>query len=142
MMIDSPIKKEFGGGKDSFSMGKRVKKKQPATVGNESTKKQLQGQINSQVASTMSKITPLRVIVATIMLGVFGYFYISHVFYMQQLHSEVMQLRTQYEQVKIDHLNAQLSFERLTGPADIYSRAREMGLVDAGPADRIITPLK
>lgn len=142
MMIDSPIKKEFGGGKDSFSMGKRVRKKQPATVGNESTKKQLQGQINSQVASTMSKITPFRVIVATIMLGVFGYFYISHVFYMQQLHSEVMQLRTQYEQVKIDHLNAQLSFERLTGPADIYSRAKEMGLVDAGPADRIITPLK
>jgi len=141
MMISSPIKKDSGIASETYTMGKRVRKTLSSSGANDSVKRQLQGQINTQVASTISKITPFRVILATVMLGVFGYFYISHVFYMQQLHSEVMQLRSQYEQIKIDHLNAQLSFERLTGPADIYSRAKDMGLVDAGPADRIIIPL-
>jgi hypothetical protein len=140
MMINTPIKTEFGSPKESYTMGKRVKKAPIPTNTNNPEKKLLQSQASSQIASTMSKITPFRVIMATIVLGLFGYLYISHVFYMQQLHSEVMQLRAQYEQVRIDHLNSQLSYERLTGPADVYIRAKEMGLVDAGPADKIITP--
>lgn len=140
MMINTPIKTEFGTAKDSYTMGKRVKKAPANTNENDPVKKLLQGQASAQIASTMSKITPFRVIATTIVLGLCGYLYISHVFYMQQLHSEVIQLRSQYEQVRIDHLNSQLSYERMTGPADIYIRAKEMGLVDAGPADRIITP--
>jgi hypothetical protein len=140
MMINTPIKTEFGTHKELYTMGKRVMKSPGIVNESDSVKKLLQGQASTQIASTMSKITPFRVIATTIVIGLFGYLYISHVFYMQQLHSEVMQLRTQYEQVKIDHLNSQLSYERLTGPADIYIRAKEMGLVDAGPADRIITP--
>lgn len=140
MMIKTTVRPESATQSDSYTMGKRVRQAASTQNGSTQDKKLKTGQDGSQISSTLSKITPFRMIAATILLGVFGYLYISHVFYTQRLHSEVMTLRTQYDQVRIDQLNMQLSYERLTGPSDVYSKAKEMGLVDAGPADKIITP--
>lgn len=85
------------------------------------------------------KITPpFKMVLASLFIGVLGYFYISHVFYTQQLHAEVNQLRTQFEQLRVEHTSTQLTYERMTGPAEVYDRAKSLGLIDGGPADRII----
>jgi len=86
-----------------------------------------------------SKFSPLRIIMFTLALGVFGYLYIAHVFYTQGLLTEVNRLKGFYEEVRLDHSDAKLTFERMTGPAEVYERAKSIGLIDAGPADRIIT---
>lgn len=89
--------------------------------------------------SAKQALSPLRIILFTTLLGVFGYFYISHVFYTQQLLSEVNRLRVSFEEIRLDHTDTKLTFERMTGPAEVYERAKGLGLVDAGPADRIIS---
>jgi hypothetical protein len=84
-------------------------------------------------------ISPWKMIAFTVAVGVFGYLYISHVFYTQSLLTEVNQLRTQFENARIDYSDAKLTYERMTGPAEVYNRARSLGLIDGGPADKILT---
>ena len=121
------------------SMGKRIKK--PLLQEKLNDPKLIPGFTGEDAAlkKAIASITPAKMIVGTLILGVLGYFYISHVFYMQHLHAEVLQLRTQYEQVRLDQHNTQLTYERMTGPADVYQRARQIGLVDGGPADNLLT---
>lgn len=134
MIFRSPAIDNSSSADSGLSMGKRVRKpestgsgKLPVGADELATKKLLEG------------ITPFRIIITMIMLGVLGYLYISHVFYTQQLHAEVTRLRLQNEQVRIDHLNTRLTYERMTGPAEVYQRAKSLGLIDGGPADFIIT---
>jgi hypothetical protein len=89
--------------------------------------------------ATINRVTPWKMIAFTVALGVFGYLYIAHVFYTQRLLTEVNQLRSQFENARIDNTDAKLTFERMTGPAEVYNRARSLGLVDGGPADKILT---
>lgn len=86
----------------------------------------------------LSKVSPWKMIALCLAIGVAGYLYISHVFYTQQLLSEVNQLRTQFDNARIDHTDSKLTYERMTGPAEVYSRAKTIGLYDGGPADKII----
>ncbi len=139
MLVGTPYSPDSGLATKPASMGQRVKK--PLLNGKFSDPKMLPGITSEDAAirKAIASITPFRMIVATLILGVFGFLYISHVFYMQQLHTEVNQLRTQFEQVRIDQLNTQLTYERLTGPAEVYLRSRQLGLIDGGPADRILT---
>ncbi len=100
--------------------------------------------LGSSVPKAVKKETPDskiggKMILLTILMGVLGYLYISHVFYTQKLHAEVNTLRTQFEQTRIDYMNTRLTYERMTGPADVYERAKSIGLVDGGPADLIIS---
>ncbi|MCC5926630.1 MAG: hypothetical protein JJU41_08725 [Bacteroidetes bacterium] len=84
-------------------------------------------------------VSPFKMIAITILIGVLGYIYIAHIFYTQQLLREVNQLRISFENTRVDHTDVQLTYERMTGPSEVYNRAKAIGLVDGGPADRIIT---
>lgn len=139
MLVGTPYTPDSGLTSKPVSMGQRVKK--PLLNGKFKDPKMLSGLTSEDAAirKAIASITPFRMIVTTLILGLFGFLYISHVFYMQQLHTEVNQLRTQFEQVRIDQLNTQLTYERLTGPAEVYQRSRQLGLIDGGPADRILT---
>lgn len=86
-----------------------------------------------------ASVSPMKMIAVTLLIGVMGYMYIAHIFYTQQLLREVTQLRTGFENARVDHTDMQLTYERMTGPAEVYQRARSLGLIDGGPADRIIT---
>lgn len=138
MIAGTPFKLDSDSNSSSANMGKRVK--QPLLGGKFKDPKALPGLSGEEAAlrKAIASITPFRMIAATLLLGVFGYMYISHVFYMQKLHTEVNNLRTEYEQVRIDQHNTQLTYERLTGPSDVYQRARQIGLIDGGPADKIL----
>jgi len=83
-------------------------------------------------------LSPVKMLVVTLLIGVFGYLYIAHIFYTQELLREVNQLRTTYENARVDHTDTRLTYERMTGPADVYRNAKTLGLTDGGPADRII----
>lgn len=138
MMAGTPFNMESDPRSAPKNMGKRVRQPGPgAKFKDPKALSAISGE-DAALRKAMASITPFRMMTAILMLGVFGYLYISHVFYMQQLHTEVSRLRNQYEQVRIDQHNTQLTYERLTGPSDVYHRARQLGLIDGGPADKIL----
>jgi hypothetical protein len=79
-----------------------------------------------------------RLILWSLIIGVLGYGYITHVFSTQQLNSEVNELRRQFENVQANYASQALTYDRMTGPAEVYRRARELGFIDPGPADHVI----
>ncbi|HET6528270.1 MAG TPA: hypothetical protein VFG39_05930 [Balneolaceae bacterium] len=87
---------------------------------------------------SLPKVKPWKVIVGAIALGIFGVLYISHVFATQQLLREVQQLEREYNQARRLNNSYQLKYDRMTGPAQIYEKAKGMGLINGGPAERII----
>ena len=120
------------------SMGKRIKK--PLLQEKLNDPKLIPGITGEDAAlrKFIASVTPAKMIIGSLIIGVLGYFYISHVFYMQRLHAEVLQLRSVHAQVRLDQHNTQLTYERMTGPADVYQRARQIGLIDGGPADNLL----
>lgn len=112
---------------NATTMGRPVKE---ASTGNESP--------NAAESGFFAKVTPFKMVAVSVAIGIFGYLYISHVFYTQQLHAEVNQLQATFNQIRVDHNTTQLTYERMTGPADVYERAKSLGLIDGGPADKII----
>lgn len=85
-----------------------------------------------------AKIKPWKVIVATIALGLLGILYLTHVFTTQQILRDVEQLERQHQKAKRIYLDRKLIYDRLTGPTFIYPKAKSMGFVNGGPADKII----
>lgn len=84
-------------------------------------------------------IKPWKVILFSIAIGALGVLYLSHVFATQELLQEVQQLEQEYKKVKRAHDNYRLTFDRMTGPADIYQKAKQQGFINGGPADKVIT---
>ena len=93
-------------------------------------------QINKQ--SNLPVFTPWKIVLAVFLIGICGIFYISHVFDTQQTLTEVNQLENEYNKALRIYQEKRLTYERLTGPKIIYKKARELGFVNAGPADQII----
>lgn len=112
---------------NATTMGRPVK---PVSSANEG--------LSGAESGFFAKLTPFKMVAFSLLIGIFGYFYISHVFYTQQLHAEVNQLQATFNQIRVDHNTTQLTYERMTGPADVYERAKNFGLIDGGPADKII----
>lgn len=88
--------------------------------------------------SKLPAFTPWKVVLAVFLIGICGIIYISHVFNTQQTLSEVNQLENEYNKALRIYQEKRLAYERLTGPKVIYQKARELGFVNAGPADQII----
>lgn len=88
--------------------------------------------------SSFKQIQPWKVIVGTILIGAAGLLYLTHIFATQQLHQEVQQLEREYNKAKRLHADYRLTYDRMTGPSEIYSRARELGFINGGPADKVI----
>lgn len=88
--------------------------------------------------SKLPAFTPWKIVLAVFLIGICGIIYISHVFNTQQTLTEVNQLEAEYNKALRIYQENRLAYERLTGPKVIYQKARELGFVNAGPADQII----
>lgn len=88
--------------------------------------------------SKLPAFTPWKIVLAVFLIGICGIIYISHVFNTEQTLTEVNQLEAEYNKALRIYQEKRLAYERLTGPKVIYQKARELGFVNAGPADQII----
>lgn len=84
------------------------------------------------------RVPAWKVISASLLAGFLGVVYLDHVFTTQAILREVNQLHREHEKAAILHNDLRFTYERMTGPADVYQRAKSIGLVDGGPADDII----
>lgn len=79
-----------------------------------------------------------KVILYSVIAGVLGAVYLQHVFTTQAILADVNQLRRDHDRAMIRHSDLRFTYQRMTGPADVYIRAKELGMVDGGPADQQI----
>jgi cell division protein FtsL len=87
---------------------------------------------------SIPKPQPGKVFLVVLALGVFGFFYLNHVFSTQQLLKDVQMLEKEYLKAKSIHDEYKLEYDKLVGPSEIYQKAKELGFIDKGPADQII----
>lgn len=88
--------------------------------------------------ATLPVFTPWKVLLASFLIGTCGILYIGHVFSTQHLLMEVNQLESEFNQTKRAYDENRLTFDRMTGPKEIYQNARQEGFVNPGTADRIL----
>jgi len=88
---------------------------------------------------SIPKIAPWKVIMTSILIGVFGLLYLTHVFQTQQLLKEVNKLEHQYDKAKRKHAEYRLIYDRMIGPSEIYEKAKKRGYINGGPAEKVIT---
>lgn len=112
-----PKAAEFGvSGKPPASTGKAVPKKE----------------------NKFSGFAPWKIILATILIGLAGYFYLTHLFTTQEVYQEVRQLEQEHETARRMYEEQRLIYDRMTGPAQIYNRAGELGFIHGGANDPVI----
>jgi hypothetical protein len=136
-MKGNPFKSDSSSTAGADTMGRRVERDFGFQSGGST--KYATPKAATAADSPVKRISPWKMIAFTVALGVGGYLYIAHVFYTQGLLTEVNQLRGHFENARIDQTDAKLTYERMTGPAEVYNRARLLGLIDGGPADKILT---
>lgn len=83
-------------------------------------------------------LKPWKVILSAFVIGSLGVLYLNHVFATQELLREVQQLEQEYNQAKRMNNDYRLDYDRMIGPAEIYDKARAMGLINGGPAEKVI----
>ena len=135
MLVKSPMKK------DKVRPNKR-KKKRTKRKGTQSSKgssgshgKRIK---NKKSRLSFPKVKPWKVIVGVIVAGLLGLIYLKHVFATQELLREVQQLEREYNQAKRLNSNYRLTYDRMIGPAEIYDKAKGMGFINGGPAEKVI----
>lgn len=89
-------------------------------------------------SSRFPTIKPGRVILAAIIIGVFGFTYLTHVFATQKLLQEVQIMEKEYNKARQIHDELKLKYDRMIGPAEIYQKAKQQGFINGGPADKVI----
>lgn len=83
-------------------------------------------------------VAPWKIVLASMLLGIGGYFYISHVFTTQSILREVHVLQNEYDAGLRMYEDRALTYDRMTGPAEVYRRGAELGLIHGGANDPII----
>ncbi len=136
MLVKSPMKKK--GTKQNRRKSAPKKKK---TVQNGSAKSN--GSHGRRVKKDKSNISipsvaPWKVILGIIVMGALGVLYLNHVFATQQLLSEVQQMEQQYNQAQRAHDSYRLQYDRMIGPAEISAKAKDLGFINGGPAEKVI----
>ena len=115
-------------------------RKVPLPEGNPNTRKKgkRKAQIPEATRISLPTVKPGKVILGILILGMCGFFYLSHVFATQALLMEVQQLEAEYNKARSIHDDYKLEYDMLIGPSEIYSKAKELGFIDSGPADKVI----
>lgn len=116
------------GSRSSVAMGFGMSGKPPASAPKVTPKKE----------KGFSRIAPWKIILTTILIGIGGYFYLTHLFATQEIYQEVRQLEQEYETARRVYDERRLMYERMTGPARIYSRAGELGFIHGSAGDTVI----
>ena len=137
MLVKSPMKK------DKVRPNKRKKKKRsnkkskrPSGGSSGSHGKRVKNKNKNRIS--FPKVKPWKVIVSVIALGILGLIYLNHVFATQELLREVQQLEREYNQAKRLNSSYRLTYDRMIGPAEIYDKAKGMGFINGGPAEKVI----
>ena len=94
--------------------------------------------IGQRTGIKLSSFKPAKIIAFTVVVAFLGFIYLTHVFATQKLLGQVHQLQKEYEQSQQVHDDLKLRYNRMTGPVNIYRNARELGFINAGPADQIL----
>lgn len=84
------------------------------------------------------KLKPWKIIVGSIIFAAAGLLYINHVFQTQRLLKEVDHLKQNYVKTRRIYQDRKFTYDRMTGPAEIYYKAKKLGLINGGPADKVI----
>ncbi len=84
------------------------------------------------------RVKPWKIILGAFLVGVLGVLYLNHVFATQQLLDEVQQLEDEYNQARRINSEYRLMYDRMIGPAAIYEKAKELGFINGGPAEKVI----
>ncbi len=134
MIVTSPKHKTGNTG----AKNKRIRKDSPVNFG-------VTGQPNGSSTSSskpknrgLLRIPPWKIIVTTIAIGVAGYFYLTHLFATQAVYDEVQRLEQEHEAAQRIYQDRQLTYDRMTGPVQIYQRAGELGFIHGDAADPTI----
>ncbi|GAB5409995.1 MAG: hypothetical protein BalsKO_23600 [Balneolaceae bacterium] len=134
MMVQSPLKRQ-----ETKPNLRKVPK--PDITPSPSSANKAKANRRAKVAnknSGLPKVKPGKVILATIIIGVFGFAYLTHVFATQKLLQEVQVLEQEYNKARQMHDELKLQYDRMVGPAEIYQKAKEQGFINGGPADKVI----
>lgn len=83
-------------------------------------------------------VSPWKIMLASLVIGVLGYTYISHVFTTQTVLREVNLLHREFDAVNRLYEDRSLTYDRMTGPAEVYRRATSMGMIHGGAKDPVI----
>lgn len=86
----------------------------------------------------LSKISSGKVMLFSIIFGAAGLLYLNHVYAVQKHHKEVLMLQREHEKARRLYSDRKFTYDRMIGPAEVYERAKVLGLQDGGPADGII----
>ncbi|MDR9417828.1 hypothetical protein [Gracilimonas sp.] len=131
MIVQSPLKKH-----DIRPNLRKV----PSPNGNNGTQNNSKGNFAPKTKGkvSMPKIKPWKVILGSILIGIMGLLYLTHVFSTQQLLEEVQAIEAEYNRARAQYDELKLSYDRMVGPADIYQKAEEQGFINGGPAEEVI----
>lgn len=133
MMVQSPLRKN-----EVEPNLRKVPKpdiSSPSPKNKQASKRNTSGNGNGK---RIPSIRPGRVILAAIIIGIFGFMYLTHVFATQQLLKEVQQLEKEYNNARQMHDELKLRYDRMAGPAEVYEKAKKQGFVNGGPADKVL----
>ncbi|MEX0856601.1 MAG: hypothetical protein WD016_00535 [Balneolaceae bacterium] len=132
MIVQSPLKKH-----DIRPNLRRV----PLPDKNPPSSSRRKSSANTQKARqpiSLPKVTPWKVILASIVIGVSGLLYLTHVFATQKLLNEVQLLEAEYNKARSQYDELKLRYDRMVGPAEIYRKAEAQGFINGGPASNVI----
>lgn len=93
-------------------------------------------------APTSSKPTAQKstwkIILSIIVFGALGALYLGHVFETQAILKETTILQREFDKVKRMKSDRRLMYQKMTGPAEVYAKAKELGLVNGGANDPVL----
>lgn len=82
----------------------------------------------SRSRSFLERVSTLRFALVILGLAALGTLYVGHVYATQELLAELQHARNENVRLHLKHNRLKGSFDRVTGPAVIHRRARELGL--------------
>lgn len=133
MMVQSPLKKH----NIRPNLRKVEKPSGNGNIGNGSQRKQ-SGYKKVKNKVSIPKFKPWKIILGSIIIGILGFTYLTHVFSTQKLLEEVQFMEAEYNRSRAQFDELKLRYDRMVGPADIYDKAEAQGFINGGPADKVI----
>jgi hypothetical protein len=134
MLVQTPVKEQ-----ETKQGNPKSTRKNTSSNGTKSPVKNHGRRVKGKKARlSMPQIAPWKIILGVILLGGVGILYLHHVFATKKLLTRVQAMEQQYKQTKRSYKKYRMEYDRLTGPVEITQKAKKMGLIDGGPAKKII----
>ncbi len=134
MLVKSPMKKRRAKQNRRKSSGRKgsTKKRSSRTASGNHGRRVKRSKLS------LPSVEPWKIIIGIVIAGLLGMLYLNHVFATQELLAEVQKKEQQYNQVKRSHDSYRLIYDRMIGPAEISAKAKRLGFINGGPAEKVI----